>query len=127
MNAKPDKEKTAETENAVSAPEPREERAEWPKATVTLARPVKGADGEEIASLTFLEPDVEALERIEDLDVQEGEPIKVRHLRHIAAALSRQPDEVIKRLHARDFAKVTEALTPFLEYAVRAGREAGTS
>jgi|GEM_PF-2270197 len=127
MNATNEEVKPVGAEQPVTAPHPREERPKWPDATVALTHPVKGADGEDITALTFLEPDVEALERLEDLDVQDGERIKIRHLRYIAAALSRQPDEVIKRINARDFAKVTEAITPFLEYAVRTAQEAETS
>lgn len=93
-------------------------RPVWPSTTVPLDYPVTGPQGEEIASLTFSEPDVEALERIETLDLQEGEKIKVRHLRAIAAALSRQPDDVIRSLNARDFGRVSEAIVPFLEFAV---------
>jgi hypothetical protein len=111
--------KTPAAEPARSAPEGAQERPIWKTATVALDHPVSVPDGPEIASLTFSEPDVEVLERIEELDLAEGQKIKVRHLRVIAAALSRQPDDVIRALHARDFGKVVEAIAPFLEYLVR--------
>lgn len=92
---------------------------QWVEKTVPLIHPIDGPEGK-IESLTFREPDVEALERIEELDIQKGDRIKVRHLRVIAAALSRQPDDLIRRVHASDFEKVTEAIVPFLEFAVSA-------
>ncbi len=105
---------------------PASDAPSWPETTVTLLHPVTGPDGEQIASLTFREPDVEALEKIEDIDAKEGEKIKVRHLRVIAAALSRQPDDVIRKINARDFGKVSEALVPFLEYAVTRAPSSGS-
>lgn len=104
------------------APAPPQDRSPWPEVTIPLRHPIKGVDGAEITSLTFSEPDVEALERMEDLEPAEGERLKVRHLRAIAGALSRQPDDLIRRLRASDFTRVVEAMKPFLEYLVRQGR-----
>jgi hypothetical protein len=97
----------------------------WPTMTVTLEHPVTDEDGAEIAAISFHEPDVEALERLEEIDAAEGERLKVRHLRFIAAVLSRQPDAVIRKVHAKDFAKIVEAISPFLEYVVKAAPPSG--
>jgi hypothetical protein len=117
---------TATAQAAPIAPEPAANAASWPETSVTLTHPITGADGTEIRVLTFREPDVEALEKIETVDAAEGEQIKVRHLRAIAAALSRQPDEVIRRINARDFARIAEAIAPFLQGAAAAPQSSGS-
>lgn len=89
----------------------------WPEAHVDLDHPIPDGKGGEIKRITFREPDVEALETMEELELVRGEPLKIRHLRIISAALSRLPNETIKKINSRDFTRLAEALAPFLEAA----------
>lgn len=94
----------------------------WPETFVDLDFPIPDGKGGTIKRITFHEPDVEALETMEELDLVEGKPLKVRHIRIISAALSRLPNETIKKINSRDFTRLAEALAPFLEAAGGADR-----
>lgn len=89
----------------------------WQEVTHPLKFPVKIGDAEPIASISLYEPDVEALEAIDALGLKEGEQMTVAQLRGIVVALSRQPEAVIKKLHARDFKALGEEAVPLLEAA----------
>ena len=60
------------------------------------------------------EPDIDGLEKIDDLGLTEGAPIKVSQIRAIIAILSGLPDETVKKFYKRDFAAVGEKLLPLL-------------
>lgn len=85
----------------------------WAEVKLTLSHPIETAEGM-LSEITLREPDVEALERIDDLAMTEGQRLRVAQVRGIIAALSGQPDDVIKKLHKGDFAAIGEAAVPLL-------------
>lgn len=91
----------------------------WKEVRHTLAHPVEGEAGQ-ITEIVLREPDVEALERIDDMSLAEGQKIKIAQLRAIIAALSRLPDETIKRLHKDDFTVLGELAVPLLDMEAEA-------
>ena len=87
--------------------------ATWRTVEHKLIHPVAGADGN-VSSVIFKEPDIEALEKIDDLNIMEGKPLKVAQIRGIIGALSGLPDEVLKRIHRDDFAALGDKAVPLL-------------
>ena len=79
-----------------------------------LKHPVE-ADGKAFASITLREPDIEALEAIDDLAIEPGVRIKVRQLRSMIEILGDLPPEVVGKIHRDDFAKITVLVVPLLD------------
>lgn len=86
----------------------------WKEVRYALVYPVEGEDGL-LTEIVLREPDVEALERIDDISLAEGHKIKIAQLRAIIAALSRLPDETVKKLHKEDFTALGELAVPLLD------------
>jgi len=85
----------------------------WKTVTHALKYPVN-AGGATISAIVLREPDVDALEAIEDLGIVPGETLKVRQIRGIILALSDQPDTVIGKLHRSDLSELGNLLAPLL-------------
>lgn len=82
--------------------------------TYALKHPVT-VDGEAYVTITIYEPNVAALEAIDDIGIVEEERPRIRHLRLVLAALTRIPNKVIGELHRSDFEALVEIAVPFLE------------
>lgn len=100
--------------------------AEWKTETVTLTHPIPAGEGsdQKITSITLFEPDVEALEKIEDLNFKEGEKLTVKQIRGAIAALSRLDDDVIRKLHRDDFNALGNAFPPLFSGSASTSGEA---
>ena len=86
----------------------------WKTATHVLKFPIAIGD-KTIAAITLREPDLEALEIIDDLGIEAGKAVKVRHLRGLIEALGDAPSEAVGKLHCSDLAALGELLAPLLE------------
>ncbi|MCT8999224.1 phage tail assembly protein [Chelativorans intermedius] len=86
----------------------------WKTVTHTLKFPLQ-FEGRKIEKITLREPDVEALEKIDELDIQPGKPVRVRQMRGMIAALGDCPPEALGKLHRDDLAALGELLGPLLE------------
>jgi hypothetical protein len=86
---------------------------DWKTQTHTLAHPIKVGD-REIKTVTMREPDIDALEAIEELDIEQGKPLKVKHMRGIIVALSDLTHEEAGKLHRDDLAGLGEFIAPLL-------------
>jgi len=91
---------------------------EWPEVRHTLRFPIPGDPP--IKEIVLREPDLEALERIEEagLNFDPGKPDKgltIRQLRPIIAALSGLPDDRLKRMHVKDVLALSELMAPLLD------------
>lgn len=95
-----------QNQNEISAAGPR-----WDVVRHTLDFPVDGPNGR-VTEVTLREPDVEALEKLDDLGLKEGSPLKIGHIRAMIATLSGLPDEVVRQMHRRDFTALAEKLVP---------------
>lgn len=72
-------------------------------------------DGALHTTITLREPDVDALEKIDDLDLVEGGRPKIRQMRSMIAAVADVSDAVIGKLHRNDMIALGELLAPLLE------------
>jgi hypothetical protein len=79
-----------------------------------LKHPIK-ADEKTFVSITLREPDVNALEAIDDLAIEPGVRMKVRQVRGMIEILGDVPPAVVGKMHRDDFVKVTEMVVPLLE------------
>lgn len=82
--------------------------------TYTLKHPIT-VDDETYVTITVYEPNVAALEAIDDIGIVDEERPRIRHLRQVIAALTRIPNKVIGELHRDDFEALVEMAVPFLE------------
>jgi hypothetical protein len=73
------------------------------------------AEGKTFASITLREPDVDALEAIDELGIEPGVRMKVRQVRGMLVILGDMPDEAVGKMHRDDFAKVSEMIVPLLD------------
>jgi len=97
--------------------------AEWKKIVCQLAHPIKVGELS-LTELTLFDPDVDAMEAIDELGMVEGQPISVKQMRGAIAALSRQPLDLIGKLHREDFTAVMEKAVPLLSDASATSRGA---
>lgn len=88
----------------------------WKTATHALKFPITVGE-KTYAAITLREPDVEALEAIDDLGIEPGKALKVRHMRGIIEALGDAPSEAVGKLHRDDLAALGELLGPLLDGA----------
>ena len=88
----------------------------WEEFTHPLLYPVP-TEGQTLASVTFREPDGEALEAIDNLNLDPGKPMRVSQVLGIIAALSGIPIDTVRKFHARDIRALGEAASPLLEGA----------
>lgn len=85
----------------------------WKTVTHTLAYPVMIGD-KRTSAVTLREPDVDALEAIEELGIEEGGQPKISQLRGMIAAMSDVSNEVIGKMHRDDLTGLGELLVPLL-------------
>lgn len=88
-------------------------QAQWKTETLVLKYLVT-IDDKTYSSITVREPDVEALEKIEELGVVEGAKTTIRQTRGMIAALADVPEAVILKLHRFDLMAVGELLAPLV-------------
>lgn len=86
----------------------------WKSTKLTLVYPI-AFDGKDVTELTIGEPDVDAVEVIEEAGFKVGEPPTVAQLRAVIGALAHVPNELIGKLHRSDFQNAVEVATPLLE------------
>lgn len=86
----------------------------WKKATHVLKYPVT-VDGKEHVTVTMREPDVDALEAIEDLGIEENRNPTIKQVRGMITALADMPSAVIGKLHRDDLTALGELLAPLLD------------
>lgn len=98
--------------------------ATWKSSTHKLAFPFEIGEGEDrrkVTSITLREPDVEALEIIDELGIKppdEGEEMpdmSIKDMRILMSALSDEPADVLKKLHLKDFMALGDLVGPLLE------------
>lgn len=87
---------------------------EWKTATHRLKFPIE-FDGEKIEKITLREPDVEALEKIDDLEIEPGKNLRVRQIRGIIAALGDVPADALGKMHKSDLEALGALIAPLLE------------
>ena len=91
----------------------------WKEIPLSLLHPVKVGE-RSVSTITLYEPNVEALEALEDAGLFDGKPgddpkpLSVKQMRAALVALSRESEETIRGLHAADFAKAGESIAPLL-------------
>lgn len=97
---------------------------DWKTKTIPLTRPVEMPDGK-IEEIMIREPDVEAIEAIEEMDLPTGaaskKKLKVSQIRRMVEILSDAPDGSVQKMHPEDFQKVAREVTSFLERAGQLG------
>lgn len=71
-------------------------------------------DGKQIAAVTVREPDVQALETIDDLGIVEGKRPTIKQSVALVAAMADVPIEVIRKLHKADFQSLMELVVPLM-------------
>ena len=91
----------------------------WNSVNILLAHPVSGPDGA-VFIVTMREPDIEALEKIDNLGITSDKPMKVSQIKGVIVALTGLPEAVVNRIHRDDFTAIGEAAVPLLE-AVKGG------
>ncbi len=89
---------------------------DWKTSTVTLTHPVPldAAGATTLSKITFREPDVDALEAIEELGLKAGVRPTVKQLRGMIVALGDASDEIVGKLHRDDLGALGEAVIPLL-------------
>jgi hypothetical protein len=97
----------------------------WVETTHKLKFAVKLGDEPAVTSITLREPDIEALEAIEALDVTEGTRMTVKQTKAVICALSGQPPEVIGKLHRDDYIALVEITAPLVLGETKAPPSAG--
>lgn len=85
----------------------------WKIKAIALKHPITVGE-KTIAAVVLREPDLNALEAIEELALKDGVPPSVAQLRGIIVAIGDQPDAIVGKLHRDDFAAITEEIAPFL-------------
>ncbi|MCR6673222.1 hypothetical protein [Devosia ginsengisoli] len=91
----------------------------WAEKPHTLKFPVPVDGGDPITVVIIYEPDSEALERIEALNMQPGVNPTVAQTRGVVEAMSRLPDGALKKAHFSDIKALGGIAGPFLEAAVQ--------
>lgn len=86
----------------------------WKTKTHVLKFPVTLGD-KTYAAVTLREPDVDALEVIEELGIEEGKRPTIRQARGLIAALADVPTEALGKMHKDDLAELGEMVAPLLE------------
>ncbi|EPE98441.1 phage tail assembly protein [Rhizobium grahamii] len=81
----------------------------WATITYPLIFPVG-----DLTTLTFSEPNGEALEAIDELGIEEGKTPSVRQTMGLISALSGVPVETIRKFNQRDIKGAANALVPLV-------------
>lgn len=87
--------------------------AEWKSKTIQLLHPIKVGELS-LTEVTLREPDLEAMEKIEEIGFEEGVQPTVKQVRLAIEALSGLETDKVKRLHKDDFAAVGAEVAPLL-------------
>lgn len=87
----------------------------WKEVTYTLKFPVSLGNGTSVTSITFREPNGEALEAIDALGMEPGSNPTTSQGLGVIRALSGTQKEVTNKLHIKDIAGMMEVITPLLE------------
>lgn len=86
----------------------------WKTTVHVLTHPIH-FEGKDYAAITMREPDVDALEAIEELGITEGKNPSIKQVRGIIAALADFSSVVIGKMHRDDLTALSEHLAPLLE------------
>jgi len=97
----------------------------WRSETVVLTHPIDAED-KSYGAITLREPNVDALEAIEELGPFEDR-LTVKQTRAMIALLGDLPNDVVGKLHRADFERIGEALGPLLEASPEAGEANSTA
>lgn len=97
----------------------------WPEIKIPLAHPIKVGELS-LTEITMREPDVAAMEVIEECNFVEGEKPTLKQLRSAIAALAKQPIEVLNQMHRDDFTKLAEAAVPLIGGASESSPKPGS-
>ncbi len=92
----------------------------WIEFKHTLLFPIEGEAGL-IKVMTLREPTAETLEKIDDLGIEAGKPIKVAQMREILGILSGVPADYLKQLNRRDFSALADLSGPLLDVPEEGG------
>ena len=95
--------------------------ANWKTHSLPLAYPItvgEGPDAKKIEAIVLREPDLEALEKLDEGGVLDGAGMSIKQVRLCLEAMSDVPAEAIRKMHASDAMKAAEALGPLLESLV---------
>lgn len=87
--------------------------SEWPEIKIPLAHPIKVGELS-LTEIIMREPDVAAMEVIEEQGFQEGVKPTLKQLRAAIGALAKQPVEILNQIHRDDFTKLAEAAVPLI-------------
>lgn len=87
----------------------------WGKLKYTLLFPVSIPNHPTITEIVFSEPNGEALELIDALGIEDGKDPTVTQALGLLRALSGQPKAVTDKMHMRDIAGASKAISPLLE------------
>jgi hypothetical protein len=85
----------------------------WKTITHTLTHPINCA-GKTYDRITLREPDVDALEAIEELGLEEGAKMGIKQLRGVIVALCDLDDAAIGKMHRTDLMAMGELIAPLL-------------
>jgi hypothetical protein len=85
----------------------------WSEISVPLKHPLIAGD-QTITAVTLREPDLEALEKIDDLGLAEDGKPNMRQTRGLIEALSGLDGEIVKKLNRNDVLAIVEAMSPLL-------------
>ncbi|WP_099867835.1 phage tail assembly protein [Pararhizobium haloflavum] len=86
----------------------------WKTRTHVLKFPVTLGE-KHIAAVTVREPDVDALEAIEGLEIENGESLTIKQMRGLISALADCPSEAIGKMHRSDLEALGEVVIPLLQ------------
>lgn len=86
---------------------------EWKSITHTLSHPVTVGE-RSYSTVTLREPNVAAIEMVEESGLKAGVEPTNKQLRIAIMALSGLPAEVVREFHKDDFAEVVAAAIPLL-------------
>lgn len=84
---------------------------DWKTKTVSLAHPIKIGE-RTVREIKLREPDVDALEQIEDLKLEPGKRPTIRQIKGMVVAMGGEPAEVIGRVHRTDMEALAAAMFP---------------
>lgn len=94
----------------------------WKTVIHPLAH-VINIDGKSFDRITLREPDVDALEAIEELGLKEGAKMGVKELRGVIGALSDFDDATVGKMHRTDMMAVGDIIAPLLSGSETSGEQ----
>lgn len=94
----------------------------WKTVTHPLIHTIN-ISGKSFDRITLREPDVDALEAIEDLGLKEGEPMGIKALRGVVVALSDFDNATVGKMHRADLMAIGEIIAPLLSGSETEGEQ----